>query len=57
VFGAGASGPGWGNGKAAAVAFARAGAAVAASLGGLDILHNTVGHAGMGGPEALDLAA
>ncbi len=29
VFGAGSSGPGWGNGKAAAVAFARAGASVA----------------------------
>lgn len=29
VFGAGSSGPGWGNGKAAAVAFAREGAAVA----------------------------
>lgn len=29
VFGAGSSGPGWGNGKAAAVAYARAGAAVA----------------------------
>lgn len=29
VFGAGSSGPGWGNGKAAAVAYARAGASVA----------------------------
>jgi NAD(P)-dependent dehydrogenase (short-subunit alcohol dehydrogenase family) len=29
VFGAGSSGPGWGNGKAAAVAYARAGARVA----------------------------
>jgi NAD(P)-dependent dehydrogenase (short-subunit alcohol dehydrogenase family) len=29
VFGAGSSGPGWGNGKAAAVAYAREGAAVA----------------------------
>lgn len=29
VFGAGSSGPGWGNGKAAAVTYARAGAAVA----------------------------
>lgn len=101
LFGAGSSGPGWGNGKAAAVAYARAGAAVAcidisraaaeetagiirgeggqavalaadvtdeasvvaavaeaaAALGGLDILHNNVGHATMGGPEALDLAA
>ena len=29
VFGAGSSGPGWGNGKAAAAAFAREGAQVA----------------------------
>jgi NAD(P)-dependent dehydrogenase (short-subunit alcohol dehydrogenase family) len=29
VFGAGSSGPGWGNGKATAVAYARAGAKVA----------------------------
>jgi NAD(P)-dependent dehydrogenase (short-subunit alcohol dehydrogenase family) len=29
IFGAGSSGPGWGNGKAAAVAYARAGAKVA----------------------------
>ena len=29
VFGAGSSGPGWGNGKAAAVAYAREGAKVA----------------------------
>jgi NAD(P)-dependent dehydrogenase (short-subunit alcohol dehydrogenase family) len=29
VFGAGSSGPGWGNGKAAAVAYAREGAQVA----------------------------
>ncbi|MFL5317446.1 MAG: 3-oxoacyl-ACP reductase, partial [Microvirga sp.] len=29
VFGAGSSGPGWGNGKATAVAFAREGARVA----------------------------
>ena len=29
VFGAGSSGPGWGNGKAAAVAYARNGAQVA----------------------------
>lgn len=36
---------------------ARAVASVAERLGGLDILHNNVGHAGMGGPEALDLAA
>jgi NAD(P)-dependent dehydrogenase (short-subunit alcohol dehydrogenase family) len=100
VFGAGSSGPGWGNGKAAAVAYARAGAAVlcidlareaaeetaaiiraeggraeawvadvteeatvAAAVaeavrlwGGLDLLHNNVGFATMGGPEALDLA-
>jgi|TARA_B100000315_G_scaffold232148_1_gene244097 NAD(P)-dependent dehydrogenase (short-subunit alcohol dehydrogenase family) len=31
VFGAGSSGPGWGNGKAAAVAYARAGASVIAA--------------------------
>ncbi len=35
VFGAGSSGPGWGNGKAAAVAYARAGASVAC----IDIVH------------------
>ena len=29
LFGAGSSGPGWGNGKAAAVAYAREGAGVA----------------------------
>lgn len=38
-------------------AVAQAMAAVVGALGGLDILHNNVGHAGMGGPEALDLAA
>lgn len=97
VFGAGSSGPGWGNGKAAAVAYARAGATVVAidvnivaaeetaqiiageggkalalacdvtklaaveavvarsksEFGTLDILHNNVGHAGMGGPLEL----
>lgn len=97
VFGAGSSGPGWGNGKASAVAYARAGASVscvdlsgeaAAETAGLiadeggnaiaitcdvtkledveraitetldafaavDILHNNVGHAGMGGPVEL----
>lgn len=35
VFGAGSSGPGWGNGKAAAVAYAREGAAIAC----IDIAH------------------
>jgi hypothetical protein len=35
VFGAGSSGPGWGNGKAAAVAYAREGARVAC----LDVVH------------------
>ena len=30
VFGAGSSGPGWGNGKAAAVAYSREGAVVVA---------------------------
>ena len=97
VFGAGSSGPGWGNGKAAAVAYARQGAAVCcvdideeaaaetagivtdeggkaiavtcdvtkladveravaetlAKLSAVDILHNNVGHAGMGGPVEL----
>lgn len=32
-------------------------AQVAERLGGVDVLHNNVGHATMGGPEALDLAA
>jgi len=32
-------------------------AEAAGFLGGLDLLHNNVGHAGMGGPEVLDLAA
>lgn len=94
VFGAGSSGPGWGNGKAAAVAYARAGArvacfdvaaaaaeetaaiirsegaeafaqtcdvtdtasvegavaAAASAFGAIDILHNNVGIARMGGP-------
>ena len=36
VFGAGSSGPGWGNGKAAAVAYAREGAAVAC----IDLVHD-----------------
>lgn len=101
VFGAGSSGPGWGNGKASAVSYARHGArvvcadidlaaagetrdliagegglaravrcdvtaddsvavAVAAAMaawGRIDILHNNVGHAAMGGPVELDEAA
>ncbi len=101
VFGAGSSGPGWGNGKATAVLFARNGArvacvdvhapaaeetagiiraeggaasahacdvtesdAVAALVAGIvqehgriDVLHNNVGHATMGGPIELALAA
>ncbi len=100
VFGAGSSGPGWGNGKATAVAYAREGARVAcldlsreaaeatarlireegneaeafavdvtdyASVAGaveaalvryrrIDVLHNNVGVAVMGGPEDLDEA-
>lgn len=100
VFGAGSSGPGWGNGKAAAVTFARAGATVicadidpaaaaetaaiiaaegnqataaacdvteSAAItalvartidthGQIDVLHNNVGHATMGGPTELDEA-
>ncbi|HEX6144530.1 MAG TPA: glucose 1-dehydrogenase [Geminicoccaceae bacterium] len=97
VFGAGSSGPGWGNGKASAVAYARAGARVACvdidleaagetariirdesgealalaadvtrsdsvgaaveatlgAFGRIDVLHNNVGHAAMGGPVEL----
>lgn len=97
VFGAGSSGPGWGNGKAAAVAYAREGARVAcidlvqeaaeetaaiikqeggaaitlvadvtetesildavaetiAEFGRINILHNNVGAAHMGGPLEL----
>lgn len=100
VFGAGSSGPGWGNGKATAVLFARHGAHVAcidispaaaaetaaliaqeggrasshscdvtrseevarvveqvvAAQGRIDILHNNVGHATMGGPIELSEA-
>jgi NAD(P)-dependent dehydrogenase (short-subunit alcohol dehydrogenase family) len=100
LFGAGCTGPGWGNGNAAAVAYAREGAhvvavdrdlhaaeatcaliqaergectalaadvtqsddvahAVAATLarnGRIDILHNNVGYAGMGGPVELEEA-
>ena len=97
VFGAGSSGPGWGNGKATAVLFAREGARVAAidvvaeaaeetrsiiageggeavalaaditssdsvkaavdaviaRWGRIDVLHNNVGYAQMGGPIEL----
>jgi NAD(P)-dependent dehydrogenase (short-subunit alcohol dehydrogenase family) len=97
VFGAGSSGPGWGNGKAAAVEFAREGARVVAvdlnlsaaqetgqvindeggkcltlaadvtnagsvkravdaaleEYGRIDVLHNNVGVASMGGPVEL----
>jgi NAD(P)-dependent dehydrogenase (short-subunit alcohol dehydrogenase family) len=97
VFGAGSSGPGWGNGKAAAVAYAREGASVAcvdlarnaaeetasiitneggeaialaadvtdtgsvedavaamsATFGRIDVLHNNVGVTHMGGPVEL----
>lgn len=100
VFGAGCSGPGWGNGNAASVAYAEAGATVVAvdrdlgaaeatvalvaerggaatalaadvldagsmeravadalaAHGRIDILHNNVGHAGMGGPVELSEA-
>jgi NAD(P)-dependent dehydrogenase (short-subunit alcohol dehydrogenase family) len=101
VFGAGSSGPGWGNGKATAVLFARNGAHVVcvdinqaaadetvdiiageggrasahscdvtnseavaalvadvvASHGRIDVLHNNVGCATMGGPIELDESA
>ncbi len=97
VFGAGCSGPGWGNGNAASVAYAREGALVVAAdrdlnaaeatrdlawaeglaceamaadvtrsdsvaqavadtlqrHGRIDVLHNNVGYAGMGGPIEL----
>ncbi|WP_407049795.1 SDR family NAD(P)-dependent oxidoreductase [Methyloraptor flagellatus] len=57
VFGAGSSGPGWGNGKAAAVAYARAGARVVA----IDIAEaaaaETAGIIRSEGGEALALAA
>lgn len=57
VFGAGSSGPGWGNGKAAAVAYAREGARVAA----VDVVEAAAAEtvaviAGEGG-EALSLVA
>ncbi|WP_203236282.1 SDR family NAD(P)-dependent oxidoreductase [Methylobacterium crusticola] len=101
LFGAGSSGPGWGNGKATAVTFARHGARVVcidltreaaeetaeiirredgaataaacdatdseavaglvaevvAAHGRIDVLHNNVGYAQMGGPVELDEAA
>ncbi len=43
VFGAGSSGPGWGNGKAAAVAYAREGAAVIAVDSRRDAAEETAG--------------
>jgi NAD(P)-dependent dehydrogenase (short-subunit alcohol dehydrogenase family) len=57
VFGAGSSGPGWGNGKAAAVAFAREGARVAC----IDLrevaAQETAGIIGAEGHDAIALAA
>jgi len=57
VFGAGSSGPGWGNGKAAAVAYAREGAAVAC----IDLVHaaaeETAAIIGKEGGRALAIAA
>ena len=57
VFGAGSSGPGWGNGKAAAVAYAREGARVAC----VDLSHEaaaeTAAIIGGHGGEAIVVAA
>lgn len=57
VFGAGSSGPGWGNGKAAAVAYAREGAAVACIDLGLEAAEETAGIIAGEGGTALALAA
>lgn len=57
VFGAGSSGPGWGNGKAAAVAYARAGARVAAVDLALPAAEETVAIIAGEGGTALALQA
>lgn len=57
VFGAGSSGPGWGNGKAAAVAYARAGARVAAVDLNLAAAEETAGIIASEGGEAMAMAA
>lgn len=57
VFGAGSSGPGWGNGKAAAVAFAREGARVVAIDLDADAVAQTVGAIESEGYQALAATA
>lgn len=57
VFGAGSSGPGWGNGKAAAVTYAREGAAVVAVDRVADAAEETAAIIRGEGYEALGLAA
>jgi NAD(P)-dependent dehydrogenase (short-subunit alcohol dehydrogenase family) len=57
VFGAGSSGPGWGNGKAAAVAYSREGAAVTCIDIGLPAAEETAGIIAGEGGTALALAA
>ena len=57
VFGAGSSGPGWGNGKAAAVAFAREGAKVACVDLHLEAARETAEIIAGEGGTALALAA
>ena len=57
VFGAGSSGPGWGNGKAAAVAYAREGARVACVDLVSDAAGETAAIIAQEGGEALALAA
>lgn len=57
VFGAGSSGPGWGNGKATAVLYAREGARIAAVDLVPEAAEETVGIIAREGGEALALAA
>ncbi len=57
VFGAGSSGPGWGNGKAAAVLYAREGAVVAAVDRNLAAAAETVGIIEGEGRQAFALSA
>ncbi|MEJ1158157.1 SDR family NAD(P)-dependent oxidoreductase [Prosthecomicrobium sp. N25] len=57
VFGAGSSGPGWGNGKAAAVAYAREGAKVVAVDVSGEAAEETAGIIAEEGGEALAVAA
>ncbi len=57
VFGAGSSGPGWGNGKAAAVVYAREGARVVAVDANAQAAEETAGIIRHEGGEALAVAA